>query len=29
MPLSGRVVWPGLMEVHPMRPAPLRPAAAA
>ena len=29
VPLSGRVVWPGLMEVHPMRPAPLRPAAAA
>ncbi|OMP38091.1 DNA-binding protein, partial [Stenotrophomonas sp. KAs 5-3] len=23
VPLSGRVVWPGLMEVHPMRPAPL------
>lgn len=22
VPLSGRVVWPGLMEVHPMRPAP-------
>ena len=29
VPLSGRVVWPGLMEVHPMRPAPSRPAAAA
>ena len=29
VPLSGRVVWPGLMEVHPVRPAPLRPAAAA
>ena len=28
VPLTGRVVWPGLMEVHPMRPAPLRPAAA-
>ena len=28
VPLSGRV-WPGLMEVHPMRPAPLRPCAAA
>src|SRR3546814_16798997 len=29
VPPSGCAVWPGLMEVHPMRPAPCRPAAAA